>query len=101
MLMKTNKKRNRVMTPNVISIGMAMLLLLIAGCFVRTWLGVQCIRAGYDIARAGGEQQRLTNIQENLEVELARLRSPKTLEKVAREKFGLDIPKPEQIVMVP
>jgi cell division protein FtsL len=99
--MKSNKKRNRVISPRVISIGMAMMLLLIAGSFVRTWLGVQCTRTGYDIARAISEQQRLTNIQENLKVELARLQSPKTLGKAAREQFGLDIPKPEQIVIVP
>ena len=99
--MKSNKKRNSVITPRVVGVGIALMLVLIAGFFVRTWLGVQCIRTGYDVARAIGEQQRLTNIQENLKVELARLQSPKTLGKVAREQFGLNIPKPEQIVIAP
>jgi cell division protein FtsL len=99
--MKTNKKSNKVITPRVIGVGVVLMLILIAGVFIRTWLGVQCIRTGYKIAEAIGKQQRLKNIQENLNVELARLQSPKTLGKTAREQFGLNIPKPDQIVIVP
>lgn len=85
----------------MIAMGTVFMLIFIAGVFVRTWLAVQCTRTGYDIARAIGEQQKLQHIHENLKIEVARLQSPQTLAKVAREQFGLNIPKPEQIVIIP
>ncbi len=59
------------------------------------------MRTGYEIAEAIVQQQQLLNIQENLKIELVRLQSPQILGKVAKEQFGLTIPKPDQIVVVP
>lgn len=99
--MKNNKKVNPFITTRVISISLGLMLICIAGFFLRTWLGVQCIRTGYEIAEAIAQQQQLLNIQENLKIELVRLQSPQILGKVAEERFGLRIPKPDQIVVVP
>jgi len=99
--MKNNKKVNPLITTRFIGISTVLMLVLIAGVFTRTWLAVQCTQTGYEIAVTIGEQRKLQHIQENLKIELARLQSPQTLGKVAREKFGLNIPKPDQIVIVP
>lgn len=96
-----NKKVNPFITTRVISIGVCLVLIFIAGFFFRTWLGVQCIRTGYEKAGAIAEQQQLLNIRENLKIELVRLQSPQILGKVAGEQFGLNIPKPDRMVVVP
>ena len=99
--MKNNKKVNPFITTRVIVISTVFMLLFIAGVFIRTWLAVQCTRTGTEIAVAISEQQKLQHIHKNLKIELARLQSPQALGNVAREKFGLNIPKPDQIVIVP
>ena len=99
--MKNNKKVNPFITTRVIVISTVFMLLFIAGVFIRTWLAVQCTRTSSEIVVAISEQQKLQHIHKNLKIELARLQSPQALGKEAREKFGLNIPKPDQIVIVP
>lgn len=59
------------------------------------------MRIGYEITEAMERQEDLLEKKKNLKIELARLRSPKTLNRMAEARFGLVTPKPEQIVMIP
>jgi GAF domain-containing protein len=47
------------------------------------------------------ETQRLTELQDNFKVELARLKSPQRITKIAREKLGLTMPAPRQMMVLP
>ena len=65
-----------------------------------TWCRVQCTRAGYEISRTSVEQEKLTVVQKKLQVELARLKSPERLAKIAESYLGLKMPSSRQVVIV-
>ena len=78
----------------VLSVGVAEMLFY-------TWCRVQCVRTGYLIALESRRQQELTRFQNNLNIELARLKTPENLSRIARDKLSLVMPEPEQIIVVP
>ena len=66
-----------------------------------TWCRVQCIQLKYEITKTEKIiNQRLT-MQNNFKIELARLKSPERIEKIARDKLNLIMPKSEQIIVIP
>lgn len=66
-----------------------------------TWSRMQCTKAGYAIAEENKRYRELRTLQKELEIELAQLKSPSRIAKIARDQLGLDIPKPEQIRSMP
>jgi len=40
-------------------------------------------------------------LQKNLKIEIARLKSPKRITKIATQQLGLIMPKSEQVVIIP
>lgn len=88
-------------TSRVIGICLLLLFIFIFEFFLRTWCGVQCIRTGYEITGAMDRQEDLLDMQKNLKIELARLTSPQSLGRIAEARFGLETPKPEQVVVMP
>lgn len=100
--MKFNRKsKPNIFTPRVIAVGFVFLSVFIIEFFFKTWCGVQCIRTGYEITDALNKQQNLLNMQKNLKIELVHLRSPQVLMKIAKEKFELTIPEPDQVIIIP
>lgn len=100
--MNLNRKlKPKLLTPRVVVIGFVFAVLFVGEFFFKTWCGVQCIRTGYEISDALHKQERLTNIQKNLKIELVHLKSPEVLMKVAKEKLDLSIPGPEQVIVIP
>jgi cell division protein FtsL len=83
-----------------------MSLWIFAMCFfiiellAYAWSRVQCVRIGYEISEHNDKQAELTAVQKNLKIELARLKSPKRIAKIARERLELKIPSPEQIISI-
>lgn len=73
----------------------------IAELLIYTWSRVQCIKAGYAISNENNKNRNLINLQNNLKVELARLKSPERLAKIAKNQLGLKTPTPEQIIIIP
>jgi len=100
--MNTNKKiRPNIFTPRVMTVGLVFLSLFIMGFFFKAWCGVQCIRTGYDVTNAKKQQQDLLHMQKYLTIELVHLKSPQMLAKIAKERFELTIPTPEQVIIIP
>ncbi len=66
-----------------------------------TWCRVQYTRVGYEISDGMNQQQRLLTLQQNLKIELARLKSPDRIESIARRKLHLTTPTPEQVMVIP
>jgi cell division protein FtsL len=90
-------RRNR----RLIVLWLTLLCLFIAELLVYTWARVQCTRTGYEISALTREQQRLVELQSNLKVELARLKAPQRITKIAQEKLGLTLPAPRQVMVMP
>ena len=66
-----------------------------------TWCRVQSIGAGYEIAKETMRHQDLINFQNNLKIELARLKSPERIAKIAKNQLGLIMPTQEQMIIIP
>lgn len=79
----------------------AVLSLVVVELVFFTWCRVQCVRIGYQIAREDRQQQELSKLQSNLKIELARLKTPGNVSRIAREELSLAMPEPQQIVVVP
>ncbi len=92
---RPNRKKNR-------RTGVWIVLLII--CLVEllgyTWFRVQHVRTGYEIGQLTGENRRLKEQQNILRAELARLKSPARLVRIA-SKLGLKRPEPAQIRSIP
>ncbi len=98
--MKAKKKR-KPRNPKVIAMYLLVMFLFIGELLFYTWCRVQSVRIGYEITEARADMQRLTARQEKLKIELARLRSPRRIAKIAEEQLGLITPNAEQILLLP
>jgi cell division protein FtsL len=85
----------------MIALWLSLLCVFIAELLVYTWARVQCVRVGYEISTLNKEQQRLNELQVNFKVELARLKAPQRITKIAQEKLGLTLPAPRQMMVMP
>jgi cell division protein FtsL len=92
---------SRTRNPRLIALWLSLLCVFVVELFGYTWVRVQCVRVGYETATLTKERQRLTELQDNLRVELARLKSPQRITKIAREKLGLTLPAPGQVMVMP
>jgi cell division protein FtsL len=99
--MGTPTAKTRRRNPKMIALWLSLLCVFIAELLVYTWVRVQCVRVGYEISALNKEQQRLVELQANLKVELARLKAPQRITKIAQEKLGLTLPAPNQIMVLP
>jgi cell division protein FtsL len=97
--MKKGKKRFR--SPIPVGIGVLLLLILMGEMLFYTWCRVQCIRTGYKITEEKKRNKELINLQKDLQVELAGLKSPDRIGRIARERLGLIVPEPKQIIVIP
>ena len=95
-------KLNRKIRPQQsIGVWIVLLVVLITEMLLYTWSRVQCMRLGYGISVAIEKQRELQMLQNNLKIELAHLKSPGRITKIARERLGLRPPKPEQTIIIP
>jgi cell division protein FtsL len=85
----------------MLALWLSLLCVFIAELLVYTWVRVQCQKVGYEISSVSKEQQRLNELQANLKVELARLKTPQRITKIAQEKLGLTLPAPGQMKVMP
>ena len=66
-----------------------------------TWCRVQSIQVRYEISELAADQDRLVMLQDNLKIELARLKSPQRIAKIAKERLGLILPTNKQLMLIP
>ena len=85
----------------MLAVWLSLLCVFIVELLVYTWARVQCVRVGYEISRLNKEQLRLNELQANLKVELARLKAPQRIIKIAQEKLGLSLPTPKKTMVMP
>ena len=84
--------QGQVLLPVMVTVAM-----LIATSLFYVWCRVEAVRVGYDHSRAAVSLQELQKQNEELRGEVARLKSPERIERLAREHLELSYPAPEQI----
>ena len=97
--MKRRKKRAR--NPKILAVSLIIMGLFIAELLFYTWCRVQCVQTRYEISELKVRQQRLIAHQDSLKIELARLKSPKRIAKIAKQQLGLITPTSKQMIIIP
>lgn len=103
MKRKTTKKRKSrpKHKSRTVHIWLVIMVVFIGELLLYTWCRVQYVKVGYEISKATENHQYLLALQRNLKIELAHLKSPARIEKIATEQLGLITPTPKQIIMIP
>ena len=84
----------------LVSAVLAILAIIISVLLFYTWSRVQAVRIGYEIFNANSEMRKLDQENKELILEIATLKSPKRIEKIAREELKLVLPRDEQIIIL-
>lgn len=80
---------------------MLIFTLFMAELFFYTWCRVQCVQVGISLSAERRKQQELSTLQNSLKIELARLKAPERVMRIAQENLGLRTPDPKQTIVVP
>ncbi|MBW2603158.1 MAG: cell division protein FtsL [Deltaproteobacteria bacterium] len=98
MARKTRKKKCDVKITGIWIIFMAV---FIAELFLYTWCRVNYIGVGYEISKETKKQHELVALQNNLKIEMASLKSPGRIAKIAKDQLGLKSPTKSQTIIIP
>lgn len=74
--------------------------LLFLEFFLFAWCRVQCVQTGYQVTVARQEAETLKDGQKELKAQLALLKNPARIMRIGKERLGLVIPGPGQVVVV-
>ena len=96
-----HKTKKNARSTRIVTVWFIVMAVFIAELLIYTWSRVQCVKAGYGISNENNKNRNLINLQNNLKVELARLKSPERLAEIAKNKLGLKTPTSEQIIIIP
>jgi cell division protein FtsL len=94
------KKKKSAADRKMTAVIFVCLGLFIAELFFYTWCRVQYTQAGYEITKTNKNRRELLTLQNNLKIELERLKSPDRIAKIAKKHLGLVAPAPEQMVTI-
>ena len=95
------KAKRKSRNPKVTVACLVLMFVFIAELLFYTWCRVQYVRNKYEIAEQTAMARQLTAMQDNLKIELARLKSPKRIAKIAETQLGLITPSPQQTIIMP
>jgi cell division protein FtsL len=98
---KNSNRKRRPRNPKMVMTYLFLMVLFIGELLFYTWCRVQYTRTKYDIAKQAETVQQLSALQDNLKIELARLKSPRRIAKIAREQLGLISPNAKQTIVMP
>jgi cell division protein FtsL len=82
-------------------IWIVFMTVFIAELFLYTWSRVNCIGVGYEISKETQKQHELVALETNLKIELASLKSPERIAKIAKNQLGLVTPTQKQTIVIP
>lgn len=85
----------------ITGIWIVIMTVFIAELFLYTWCRVNCIGVGYEISKETQKQHELVALQTNLKIEMASLKSPDRIAKIAKNQLGLVTPTQKQTIVIP
>lgn len=74
--------------------------LVLFGVLCYVWQPIQVLRLGYQVEDLAEERAGLIRQQKELRLEVARLRSLRRVEEIARHQLGLTNPQPGQVIIL-
>lgn len=95
---RAKAKRSGTGKAVLLSLTAAALLLVIS--LFHVWSQLRVFKLGYQLSQASAVHMGLSQENAQLRLEVATLKSPQRIEKVARETLGLNLPQPEQIIVI-
>ena len=98
---KISNKKRRQRNPKMIVPCLVLMAAFIVELLFYTWCRVQSTQIKYAIAEQTAAVHQLSAMQDNLKIELARLKSPQRIAKIAREQLGLISPGARQTIVMP
>ena len=99
--MTSRKVRHRKSLRLLTRIWVILLTIFIGELLFYTWCRVQCTRIGYEISQITEHQKRMVTLQNSLKIEVAHLKTPDRIARIAKQQLGLALPRPDQVVSVP
>ncbi len=85
----------------ITGIWILFMTVFIAELFLYTWSRVNCIGVGYEISKETQRRHELVALETNLKIELASLKSPERISKIAKDQLGLVTPTRKQTMVIP
>ena len=86
------------MGPIGFSVGIAIPIVMAALFYV--WTNVTMVRLGYELSEAAKAHKQLLEQNRGLRVEVAALKAPDRLQRLAKLDYELAPPRPEQVIEV-
>ena len=74
--------------------------LVLVGVLFYVWQHIQVVRLGYQIEHLQGERIGLLRQEKELRFKVARLKSLRRVEEIARHQLGFTSPGPSQVILV-
>jgi cell division protein FtsL len=99
--MAVKRKKKKATGKSHTWIWVLVLTLFIGELLFYTWCRVQCTQTGIAISAERDKQQQLSTLANSLNIELARLKAPERISYIAKQKLGLQMPDPNQTILVP
>ncbi|MCP4627159.1 MAG: cell division protein FtsL [bacterium] len=98
---KNSKKKRIKRNPKLIAAYLSLMVVFIAALLFSAWCRDQSRKINADIIKQTQKAEQLAEMQDRLKIELARLKSPRRISKIARDRLGLITPTPEQTIVLP
>ena len=95
------KRKSKQRNPKVTIACYLLLFAFISELGFFVWCRVQYVGVEYQIQEQTIRIRKLAAMQDNLKIELRRLKSPRRIAKIAREQLGLVTPTPQQTIVLP
>jgi cell division protein FtsL len=98
---KSSRKKRVKRNPRLIVAYLSLMGVFIALLLFSAWCRDQSRKIDADIIKQTQKAEQLAEMQDRLKIELARLKSPRRISKIARNRLGLITPTPEQTIVLP
>jgi cell division protein FtsL len=101
MAKRRKRRKKKTRNPKALAAGLVFMGLFMAELLFYTWCRVQSVQVRYEISEMTAKQEQLITFQDNLKIELARLKSPQRIAKIAEQQLGLITPTTQQLRLIP
>jgi cell division protein FtsL len=98
---KNSKKKHIKHSPILITAYLVLMAVFIGELLFSAWCREQNRIINSDIIKQTQIAKRLLDMQDKLKIELAVLKSPRRIAKIARDRLGLITPTPDQTMVIP
>jgi len=96
------RQKNRIKRNPILTLSYLVLMAVFIGeLLFSAWCREQSRIINADIIKQTQIAKQLADMQDKLKIELAVLKSPKRITKIARQRLGLITPTPDQTMVIP